>query len=327
MICFLALRPDQAAGFAHQEKARRQAVPAVSRLNRSSLPAYALPIARIGLVMASAAASLCAAFPAFRRQVGTPPAARVAVPRQCKSVQNNDVVPGRGSGHPRQRCRRGVTAAASSAVNISGSGSMSSTPDDGSRICVVGGGVIGRTAALRIKQALPGAAVTLVAEQYDDTTSHGAAGLWKPFTLVRLSCPLRSLCLLPSCAVPPPARTTRALVRSHLSMRACLAVLGKEQRSRPLRALNPIVGPASPEPCSRPSRGPCLRRATRLSRRSTAGARRPSSTTCTCTSLPTRRRRASALPSARADFVPEVAAGACGCAQLGGAGGAPLSHS
>lgn len=46
--------------------------------------------------------------------------------------------------------------------------------------------MIGRTAALRIKQSLPGAAVTLVAEQYDDTTSHGAAGLWKPFTLVGL---------------------------------------------------------------------------------------------------------------------------------------------
>ncbi|KAL4447951.1 hypothetical protein ABPG75_005170 [Micractinium tetrahymenae] len=78
-----------------------------------------------------------------------------------------------------QHCRRGCTAAAAAAT---ASGSSSAT-DGGPRICVVGGGVIGRTAALRIKQALPGAAVTLVAEKYDDTTSHGAAGLWKPFTL------------------------------------------------------------------------------------------------------------------------------------------------
>ena len=33
-------------------------------------------------------------------------------------------------------------------------------------------------------QALPGAAVTVVAEAWDDTTSHGAGGLWKPYTLV-----------------------------------------------------------------------------------------------------------------------------------------------
>lgn len=39
------------------------------------------------------------------------------------------------------------------------------------------------TSALRIKQALPAATVTVVAEQLEDTTSHCAGGLWKPYTL------------------------------------------------------------------------------------------------------------------------------------------------
>ncbi len=34
-------------------------------------------------------------------------------------------------------------------------------------------------------QALPAASVTVAAEQLDDTTSHCAGGLWKPYTLVR----------------------------------------------------------------------------------------------------------------------------------------------
>lgn len=59
-------------------------------------------------------------------------------------------------------------------------GAAASTPS----VCVVGGGVIGLTSALRIKQALPAAEVTVVAEAFEATTSHGAAGLWKPYTLV-----------------------------------------------------------------------------------------------------------------------------------------------
>ncbi|PSC73607.1 D-aspartate oxidase [Micractinium conductrix] len=61
----------------------------------------------------------------------------------------------------------------------------SPVPGDGggASICVIGAGVIGLTAALRIKHALPGAAVAIVAESFDDTTSHGAGGLWKPYTL------------------------------------------------------------------------------------------------------------------------------------------------
>lgn len=36
-------------------------------------------------------------------------------------------------------------------------------------------------------QALPSAAVTVVSEAFEGTTSHGAGGLWKPYTLVRLA--------------------------------------------------------------------------------------------------------------------------------------------
>ena len=51
-------------------------------------------------------------------------------------------------------------------------------------VCVLGAGVVGLTAALRIKQLMPGVGVTVVAELWGaDTTSDGAAGLWKPFTL------------------------------------------------------------------------------------------------------------------------------------------------
>lgn len=52
-------------------------------------------------------------------------------------------------------------------------------------MAVIGGGVIGLTSALRICRALPGVGVTVVAERFEDTTSHGAGGLWKPYTLVR----------------------------------------------------------------------------------------------------------------------------------------------
>lgn len=67
-----------------------------------------------------------------------------------------------------------VSAAAAAAGGGSGGG-----------VCVVGAGVIGLTSALRIKQALPDVAVTVLGEQLQDTTSHCAGGLWKPYTLVR----------------------------------------------------------------------------------------------------------------------------------------------
>lgn len=54
----------------------------------------------------------------------------------------------------------------------------------GPSIAVVGGGVMGLTAAVRILEALPAAQLTVVAEQVaSNTTSEGAAGLWKPFAI------------------------------------------------------------------------------------------------------------------------------------------------
>jgi len=54
----------------------------------------------------------------------------------------------------------------------------------GPRICVVGGGVIGLTTALRVYETLPTASVTIAAEKIaTDTTSEGAAGLWKPYAI------------------------------------------------------------------------------------------------------------------------------------------------
>jgi hypothetical protein len=43
---------------------------------------------------------------------------------------------------------------------------------------------MGLTAAVRLQQRLAAATVTLLAEQVaDDTTSAGAAGLWKPYAI------------------------------------------------------------------------------------------------------------------------------------------------
>ncbi|KAI8110509.1 hypothetical protein M9435_002183 [Picochlorum sp. BPE23] len=51
-------------------------------------------------------------------------------------------------------------------------------------ITVLGGGVIGLTSALRIKQQYPDASVTIIGEKIaTETTSEGAGGLWKPFAL------------------------------------------------------------------------------------------------------------------------------------------------
>ena len=55
---------------------------------------------------------------------------------------------------------------------------------DSSSICVVGAGVIGLSTALRLRQELPHASVTIIAEHFlADTTSDGAAGLWEPYKL------------------------------------------------------------------------------------------------------------------------------------------------
>lgn len=52
------------------------------------------------------------------------------------------------------------------------------------QVAVVGGGVCGLTSALALLRRLPDAHVTIIAEKVaDDTTSEGAAGLWKPFAL------------------------------------------------------------------------------------------------------------------------------------------------
>lgn len=52
------------------------------------------------------------------------------------------------------------------------------------RIAIVGGGVIGLTTALRLVQTFPRCHLTIVAEKLaSETTSEGAAGLWKPFAL------------------------------------------------------------------------------------------------------------------------------------------------
>ena len=51
------------------------------------------------------------------------------------------------------------------------------------RICVVGGGIIGLTTALRLKREL-GSDVTLLTEKLSpDTTADGAAGIWSPYLI------------------------------------------------------------------------------------------------------------------------------------------------
>ena len=50
------------------------------------------------------------------------------------------------------------------------------------RICILGGGIVGATSALRIVQDTNGAhEITLLAEKFTpDTTSDGVAGWWEP---------------------------------------------------------------------------------------------------------------------------------------------------
>ena len=52
------------------------------------------------------------------------------------------------------------------------------------RVAVVGGGVIGLTTALRMYERFPTARLTVIAEKLaTETTSEGAAGLWKPYAI------------------------------------------------------------------------------------------------------------------------------------------------
>lgn len=52
------------------------------------------------------------------------------------------------------------------------------------KIAIIGGGVNGLTTGLQLLHDLPGSSVQIVAELLgDDTTSRGAGGLWKPFSL------------------------------------------------------------------------------------------------------------------------------------------------
>lgn len=127
--------------------------------------------------MAACGSSICGAPRApikVARQHATVPAAVVKLQRLRRAVsdQTPSSCTAAVKGGQRQWRRRAVTGAAVA------------TPGEGSSVCVLGAGVVGLTAALRIKQALPGADVTVVAELFGaDTTSDGAGGLWKPYTL------------------------------------------------------------------------------------------------------------------------------------------------
>jgi len=51
------------------------------------------------------------------------------------------------------------------------------------RIAVVGAGAVGLSTAVHIQQLHPSVAVTLIADKFTtETTSHGAAGIFRPST-------------------------------------------------------------------------------------------------------------------------------------------------
>jgi glycine/D-amino acid oxidase-like deaminating enzyme len=78
--------------------------------------------------------------------------------------------PAHGRGAPRPSRRRAAAAAAAAAP--------------APRVAVLGGGVVGLSAAVRVLDRLPAARLTIVAEEVAaGTTSVGAAGLWKPFAV------------------------------------------------------------------------------------------------------------------------------------------------
>jgi glycine/D-amino acid oxidase-like deaminating enzyme len=52
------------------------------------------------------------------------------------------------------------------------------------RVAIVGGGVVGLTSAVRLQEAFPNSRITIIADKVaNETTSEGAAGLWKPYAL------------------------------------------------------------------------------------------------------------------------------------------------
>jgi len=53
------------------------------------------------------------------------------------------------------------------------------------KVAIIGGGVNGLATGIRLQKAVPQIHVQIIAELLgDDTTSRGAGGLWKPFSLV-----------------------------------------------------------------------------------------------------------------------------------------------
>ena len=53
------------------------------------------------------------------------------------------------------------------------------------KVAIIGGGVNGLATGIRLQEAVPLIHVQIIAELFgDDTTSRGAGGLWKPFSLV-----------------------------------------------------------------------------------------------------------------------------------------------
>jgi len=49
------------------------------------------------------------------------------------------------------------------------------------RIAVIGAGAVGLSTAVQIQQLQPSAAITLIADKFTtETTSHGAAGIFRP---------------------------------------------------------------------------------------------------------------------------------------------------
>lgn len=52
------------------------------------------------------------------------------------------------------------------------------------QICVIGGGIIGVTSALAIKEKFPNFNVTIFADKYTpNTTGDGSAGFWDPYLI------------------------------------------------------------------------------------------------------------------------------------------------
>ena len=50
------------------------------------------------------------------------------------------------------------------------------------RVCVIGAGVIGLSAAYRLQDALPNVDITIVSDEFSpNTTGDGSAGFWRPY--------------------------------------------------------------------------------------------------------------------------------------------------